>query len=53
MDGLFRSLRSNWEVVTAFLLVYVVIALYLGPGFFFLAWFLNGCAYIIHLALRR
>ncbi len=49
----FRSLSRNWDMLVAFLLVYAVIAIYLGPGYFFAAWFLNGCAYIIHTALRR
>lgn len=53
MVGWLRSLSGNWDALVALLLVYAVIAIYLGPGFFFAAWFLNGCAYIIHVALRR
>ncbi len=53
MDGLFRSLRGNWDVAIAFVLVYALIGIYLGPVFFFLAWFVNGSVYIIHTALRR
>ena len=53
MVGWFRSLSGNLDALVALLLVYAVIAIYLGPGFFFAAWFLNGCAYIIHVALRR
>ena len=48
-----RSMSRNWDALVAFLLVYAVIAIYLGPAYFFAAWFLNGCAYIIHVALRR
>jgi hypothetical protein len=53
MVDLVRSLRRNWDAALALMLVYVVIGIYLGPGYFVLAWFLNGCAYIIHTALRR
>ena len=50
---LFNSLRRNWDVALAVVLAYTAIAICLGPAYFFAAWFLNGCAYIIHTALRR
>ena len=53
MNGLLRSLHENWNLVVACCLVYAVIGIYLGPGFFFLTWFLNLCGLIIHTALRR
>ncbi len=49
----FRLLRRNWDTALAFTLIYTAIAIYLGPAYFFVVWFLNGCAYIIHEALRR
>ena len=48
-----RSLRGNWQSTLAWVLVYLVIAIYLGPVWFVLAWFVHGCAYIINMALRR
>jgi hypothetical protein len=53
MAGVIRSIRQHWDLALAFVLVYAAIAVYLGPAGFFLAWFLNGCAFIIHEALRR
>jgi hypothetical protein len=53
MQGVLRSLRQNWDFALALLLVYAAIGINLGPGYFFLAWFLHGCAYIIHTALKR
>jgi hypothetical protein len=48
-----RSIGRNCDMFAAVVLAYIAIAIYLGPGYFFAAWFLNGCAYIIHAALRR
>jgi hypothetical protein len=53
MQGWLEPLRRNLDAVIAIVLVYTVIAIYLGPVFFFVAWFLNGCGYIIWIALRR
>ncbi len=53
MDGIGRSLRQDWDFVVALLLVYAAIGINLGPGYFFLTWFLHGCGYIIHTALKR
>ena len=53
MDGIFRGLRTNWNAMLALCLVLTVIAIYLGPGYFFLTWFFGGCGYIIHIALKR
>ncbi len=47
------SVRTNWDAVLAFTLVYVAIAMTLGPGFYFLFWYLCGCAYVIQVALKR
>jgi hypothetical protein len=52
MADFIRSLRRNWQVILAFTLVYAAIALNLGPAWVILAWFVNGCAYVIYLALR-
>ena len=48
-----RSLRRNWDAAAAITLVSMAIALYLGPAWFVVAWFLGGCGYIIHIALKR
>jgi hypothetical protein len=53
MDSIFRGLRTNWNAMLALCLVLAVIAIYLGPGYFFLTWFFGGCGYIIHIALKR
>jgi hypothetical protein len=53
MPGWLGPLRRNVDAVIAVVLVYAVIAIYLGPAYFFVVWFLNGCGYIIWQALRR
>lgn len=45
--------RQNWDALLAFALVWVAIAVNLGPGYYFLAFYLSGCAYIIKIALSR
>jgi hypothetical protein len=47
------SLRRNWDALLAFGLVWTTIAIYLGPGYYFLFLYLLGCGYIIKLALKR
>jgi len=53
MADFVRSLRSNLDAAVAVMLVSMAIALHLGPAWFFVAWFLSGCGYIIHTALKR
>jgi hypothetical protein len=47
-----RSLSRHSLPLFAFTLAYTAIALNLGPAWMFVAWFFNGCAYIIYLALK-
>lgn len=47
-----RSVRENWDAILAFTLVYAAITLNLGPAWAVAIWFLNGCGYIMYLALR-
>jgi hypothetical protein len=47
------GIRKNWTSILAFTLAYAAIMLNLGPGWAVAIWFLNGCAYIIYLALRN
>ncbi len=53
MVDIVRSLRSNLDAALAAMLVSMAIAIYLGPAWFFVSWFLSGCGYIIHFALKR
>jgi hypothetical protein len=48
-----HALRQNWDALLAAVLVYTVIAIYLGPGYCFLLMFVLGCVYIMHTALKR
>jgi hypothetical protein len=52
VDEFVQSIRRHWTSILAFTLVYAAIMLNLGPGWAFAVWFLNGCGYIIFLALR-
>lgn len=52
MVEIVRSLSRNWLPLLAFFLVYAAITLNLGPVLAIVASFLNGCAYIIYLALK-
>lgn len=52
MEGLLEGLRRNWASILALMLVYAAITLNLGPVWAVAVSFLNGCAYIIFLALR-
>jgi hypothetical protein len=53
MSEWLQGLRRNWDVILAFSLVFIVIGMYLGPGYFFLTWYVLGSAYIIRVALKR
>ena len=53
MTELLRSLSRNWLPLLAFTLAYAAIILNLGPVWAVITWFLGGCGYIIHLALKR
>lgn len=53
MGNLLRALRSKWDFYLAAALSFAAIGVNLGPGFFFLAAYISGCAYITLLALRR
>ncbi|MDP9237328.1 MAG: hypothetical protein M3P30_08025 [Chloroflexota bacterium] len=46
-------LRGNWDAALAFTLMWLAIAITLGPGYYFLSLYLTGCAYIIKQALKR
>lgn len=52
MGEFFQGIRRNWASILAFTLVYAAIMLNLGPAWAVAVWFLNGCGYIIFLALR-
>jgi hypothetical protein len=48
-----EALRRDWDAVLAIFLIYVVVAIYLGPGYYFLLWYLTLCACVIRTALKR
>lgn len=53
MTDWLRSLRRNWDAVLALVLVSTVVGMYMGPGYYFLGWYVLGCAYLIRVALKR
>lgn len=53
MVDIVRSLRRNLDAAVAMMLVSMAIAIYLGPAWFFVAWFFGGCGYITYTALKR
>lgn len=53
MKDWLRMAAKNWDAVLAFTLFFLVIAIYGGPGYYFLVWWLLGSLYILHVALRR
>ncbi|MEX2225211.1 MAG: hypothetical protein WEB52_02030 [Dehalococcoidia bacterium] len=53
MSDWLRSLRRNWDALLAFTLVFGAVGLYFGPGYYFLLWYVVGCAYFIQVALKR
>lgn len=53
MSNWLHQLGQNWDALLAILLVYVVVAIYLGPGYYFLLLFVSGCGYVIRTALKR
>ncbi len=53
MTNWLHQVAQNWDAVLAILLVYVVVAIYLGPGYYFLLWYISLCGYVIRTALKR
>jgi hypothetical protein len=53
MVGRLHSLRGNWDALLAFFLVYVAVAIYFGPGYYFALWYLSLCGCIVRTALKR
>lgn len=52
MSDWLRSLVRNWDVLLGFSLAFLAVAIYLGPGYYFLLWYIIGCAYLIRAALK-
>ena len=53
MGNWLRTAGPNWDALLAILLVYAVVAIYLGPGWYFLVWYVCLCGYVIRVALKR
>jgi len=53
MTNWLHQLGQNWDALLAILLVYIVVAIYLGPGYYFLLWYISLCGYVIRTALKR
>jgi hypothetical protein len=53
MGDWLRSLRRNWDTLLAGSLTLIAIGIYLGPVYYFVVWYVLGCAYIIRVALKR
>ncbi|MHB8684309.1 MAG: hypothetical protein ACYC9X_08290 [Dehalococcoidia bacterium] len=45
--------RKDWAAILACCLCYLVVAVYLGPGYYFLLWWTVGSLYILRESLRR
>jgi hypothetical protein len=52
MDGIVEGIRRNVPVILALTLGFMAVLLNLGVGWALALSFLNGCGYIIFLALR-
>ncbi len=48
-----EALRHEWDAVLAIFLIYIVVAIYLGPGYYFALWYMILCACIVRTALKR
>jgi hypothetical protein len=48
-----RTAGQNLDVLLAILLVYVAVAICLGPAWYFLLWYVSLCGYVIRTALKR
>lgn len=44
--------RKNWDAFLAFFLCYIAIAIWLGPGYYFLVWWTIGSLYVLKVALE-
>ncbi len=53
MTNWLHYLRQNWDALLAIMLVYVVVAIYLGPAYYFVLWYVSLCGYVIRTALKR
>ncbi len=53
MSNWLRTAGQNWDALLAILLVYVVVAIYLGPAWYFILWYVALCGYVIRTALKR
>lgn len=43
--------RSNWDALVAFFLAYLAVAVWLGPGYYFLVWWVVLDLYVLKVAL--
>lgn len=53
MTAYLRRAAHDWQALLAFFLVYIAVAIWLGPAWFFLLWYTSLCGYVIHTALKR
>jgi hypothetical protein len=53
MASWFAALRRNWDAVLAFTLFWTVVAIYLGPGYYFAFLYVLVSVSIARTALRR
>ncbi len=53
MSDWLRTAGQNCDALLAILLVYAVVAIYLGPGWYFLLLYVCLCGYVIRTALKR
>ena len=53
MTNWLHQLAHDWHVLLAILLVYVVVAIYFGPAYYFVLWYVSLCGYVIRTALKR
>jgi hypothetical protein len=53
MVAWFDNLRHDWDAVLALALAWIVIAVALGPVYYFLLLYVLSCTCVIRMALRR
>ncbi|MBF6600084.1 MAG: hypothetical protein IVW36_06210 [Dehalococcoidia bacterium] len=51
MKNWLTQARNNWDALLAFLLAYLAVAIWLGPAYYFLIWWVVLTLYVVKVAL--
>ncbi len=53
MSNWLHRARQDWNALLAILLVYAVVAIWLGPAYYFVLLYVCLCGWVIRTALKR